>query len=102
MVIIRLIFLLGIGIIVYWAIRKLSSGFGKPSSPDTSVILPPSKNEIDISIDGGGKDGMPVITVRSSGTSLNIQSVKQESGQYIVSADKRADNVVVIAVNKKT
>ena len=88
--------------LVYWTIRKIAAIYGRQASPETAVVFHPGKNEIDIRIDDRGQDGMPVITVRSIGATLNIQSIKQESGQYIVSADKQADNVVVIEVLKKT
>ncbi|MGC2062584.1 MAG: hypothetical protein WA610_06370 [Thermodesulfovibrionales bacterium] len=96
---ILLIFLFGV--IVYFAIRMLSSIFGKPATPATPVLLQPTKTDIDISITDTGEDGMPVITIRSNGATLNIQSVKQDAGQYVVSAEKQADNVAVIFVDKK-
>ena len=101
MVFIRLIFLLAIGVIVYVAIRRVSSRFGKPASRTTPVVLRPTKTEIDISITDTGRDGMPVIAIRSNGATLNIHSVKQDAGQYVISTEKQADNVAVIFVDKK-
>lgn len=87
---------------VYFAIRRISSIFGKPASRTTPVVLQPTKTEIDISITNTGRDGMPVIAIRSNGATLNIHSVKQDEGQYVVSTEKQADNVAVIFVDKKT
>jgi hypothetical protein len=96
---ILLIFLLGV--IVYYAIRMMSSLAGKAASPPAPVVLQPAITGIDISITDTGRGGMPVITIRSTGATLNIQSVKQDSGQYIVSAEKQADNVAVVFVDEK-
>ena len=95
------LFILVIGAIIYSASRMMSLILGKPTSPSTAVVLQPIKTEIDISISDKGKDGMPVITVRSNGATLNIQSVKQDAGQYVLSAEKQADNVAVVFVEKK-
>jgi hypothetical protein len=74
MIFIRLIFLIGIVLIAYWAIRKLT----KPSSPVTPDLLKPNKNDIDISIEDNGEDGLPVITVMSNGATLNIRSLSRK------------------------
>lgn len=96
------LFILVIAAIAYSANRVMSFIFGKPTAPATPVVLQPAKAEIEISITDKGRDGMPVITVRSNGATLNIQSLKQYAGQYVVSAEKQADNVAVIFVDKKT
>ena len=93
--------LLVVAAIIYSAFRQLAAISGKPASPNTPAVLQPTKPELDISIADQGKDGMPVITIRSHGATLNIQSVKQDAGQYAVSAEKQADNVAVIFVEKK-
>lgn len=97
---ILLLFLLGV--IVYFAIRMISSIAGKSASPSIPAELQQSKAGIDISITATGRDGMPVITIRSNGATLNIESVKQDAGHYIVSAEKQADNVAVVYLNEKT
>ncbi|HWR59326.1 MAG TPA: hypothetical protein VN328_10595 [Thermodesulfovibrionales bacterium] len=102
MVFTKLVFFLAIGIMVYVAIRMIRSVFGKPGSPASAVVLPPTKTEIDINITDTGRDGMPVIAIRSNGATLNIKSVKQDAGQYVISTEKQADNVAVIFVDKKT
>lgn len=93
-----LIFVLGS--IAYFAFRIISSVFHRPA-PATPVELQPAKNEVDISITEG-PEGMPVITVTSNGATLTVRSPEQASGQYVLSAEKRADNVAVISVAKKT
>jgi hypothetical protein len=88
--------------IIYSAVRWITSLFGKSASPTTPVVLQPAKLDLDIDISDKGKDGMPVITIRSNGATLNIRSVKQDAGRYVVSAEKQADNVAVILIDKKT
>jgi hypothetical protein len=97
---ILLIFLLGV--IVYYAMRILGSIFGRPSAPLPPAVTQPVMAGIDISITDAGRDGMPVITIRSNGATLNIQSVKQDSGHYVISAEKQADNVASVFIDKKT
>ncbi|MHB8880492.1 MAG: hypothetical protein ACYC69_03165 [Thermodesulfovibrionales bacterium] len=97
----RFILLILVIAVAIYAVRSLLSAlFGKVSSPETPV-LQPSKVELDISISDEGKDGLPVITIRSNAATLTIQTVQQEAGQYVVSAEKQADNVAVISINPK-
>ena len=74
-----------LGVIVYFANRMMALLFGRPASPATPVVLQPTKAGIDISITDAGQDGMPVITIRSNGVTLNIQSVKQDAEQHMES-----------------
>ncbi|MBA4371958.1 MAG: hypothetical protein C0402_03755 [Thermodesulfovibrio sp.] len=97
---ILILFLLG-GI-VYFVMRKMSALFNKSASASVPAVLQQAKAGINISITDGGPDGMPVITIRSDGATLNIQSVKQEARKYIISAEKQADNVAVVLIDKKT
>lgn len=97
--------LLVVAAIIYLIFRLLASLLaalsGKPASPTTPVVLQPTRPELDISIADQGKDGMPVITIRSHGATLNIRSVKQDASRYAVSAEKQMDNVAVIFVEEK-
>jgi len=88
--------------IIWFAVRIMAGRFRRQGTAGTPAVLQPARAEIDIIITDKGKEGMPVITVRSNGATLNIQSVKQDSGQYVVSAEKQADNVAVIVIDKKT
>lgn len=79
----------------------MKSIFQQSASPKSPEVLQPARNSIDISIADAGRKGMPVITLRSAGATLHIGSVKQESGNYIISAEKKADNVAVIYLDEK-
>lgn len=95
-----LIFL--IGLVIYWAYRAIASLFGRSSSASVPALVPQARAELDVSVSDSGEGGMPVITIRSGGATLGIQSVRQESGRYILTAEKLADNVAVISVEKKS
>ncbi|TAN40049.1 MAG: hypothetical protein EPN25_09080 [Nitrospirae bacterium] len=96
-----ILLILVIAAAIYAARLLISALFGRSSSPATPVVLQPPRLDLDISISDEGKDGMPVITIRSNAATLNIQAVQQEAGRYGVSAEKQADNVAVISINKK-
>ncbi|MBI5102939.1 MAG: hypothetical protein HZB33_14050 [Nitrospirae bacterium] len=96
------LYLVAIVLIGYVASKLTNLLFRRgPSTPDTAGVLQPAKMELDIIVGDSDKAGMPVITIKSNAATLNVRSVEQLTGDYIVTARKQADNVAVIEIEKK-
>ncbi len=57
--------------------------------------------KVEITISDKGKDNLPAVTVKARGCNLNIESIKQDASDYIVTAENKDANEVLIAFEKR-